>query len=252
MTDSIAKQQLSDRAREALGRIAKCRNVGEKVMVDLPLLYPSGSTVVIDIEQNGDRVWVSDMGLGHVEADLMYATESYKKLAVMKAKEFGVDYDGHSMFALWVPIGRIEAAIICVANASAQAAAEAVRHATETQSRTQDEVFFERVSSIFGKKSVARTAEVSGQRISWEVHNLVSLQNGKRAIFEPMSKHAASVSSKFLMFSDIRASDAPISLNAVVTNISNLDAKAQMIADVANIVQLDAPEAVLRNYAQAA
>lgn len=251
MTVSLVDQQLTHRVAFALGRIARCRDAGERVIIDLPVLYPSGSTVVVEIEQNGDKIWVSDMGLGHTEAELMHATDSYKRLAGQKAKEFGVDYDGQSMFALWVPVSRIEAAIVCVANASAQAAADAVRHASEAHNRGQDEAFFERVLAIFGKKSVARTAEISGQRTSWEAHNVVVFPHGKRAIFEPMSKHPTSVSSKFLMFSDIKATNTQISLNVVVSNIGCLDAKAQMVADLANIVPIDAPDTALRDFAEA-
>lgn len=249
MTVSLAKNQLLSRVSVALARIARCRDSGERILVDLPILYPSGSSAVVEVEQNGDKVWISDMGLGHIEADLMNATDSYKKLAAQKAKEFGVEYDGHTLFALWVPISRIEAAIICVANASTQAAAEAIRKACETSIRSQDEAFFERVTSLFGKKYVARTAEVAGKRMSWEAHNVVDFPDGKRAIFEPMSKSANSISSKFLMLSDIKATHSNISLNVIVPDIVNLDAKAQMVADLANILPIDAPDKTLKQFA---
>ncbi len=62
-----------------------------------------------------------------------------------------------------------------------------------------------------------------------------------------------SISSKFLMFSDLRESGAEgHSLNAVIDDEKNLDAKARMVGDVANIIRLDASDDVFRQYAVAA
>ena len=239
---------------EAAARLMACRDSdGGKVMIDVPVTYPSGSSVVIEIEQNADRIWVSDMGMGLVEAEMMAAQDSYQNLARAKADEFGVGYDNSAMFVLWVPSGRLEAAIVCVANASAQAAADAVRHAAEVTARKQSAVVFERVTSVFGAQSVSKSVELRGKRSAWEAHNVVLLPNARRAIFEPMTMNANSISSKFLMFSDLREIDgSQFSLNAVVENIRELDAKAQMVGDVANIIDLKASDDVFRQYGNAA
>jgi len=227
-----------------------CRDSdGGRVMVDVPITYPSGSSVVVEVEQNADRIWVSDMGMGLVEAEMMAAQDSYQSLARAKADEFGVGYDNSAMFVLWVPSGRLEAAIVCVANASAQAAADAVRSAAEATHRKQSSVVFERIKSVFGARMVSKSVEIRGKRSSWEAHNVVLFPDAHRAIFEPMTMNANSVSSKFLMFSDLREPGmAHYSLNAVVENVKELDAKAQMVGDVANIIDLKASDDVFRQY----
>ncbi|MBL3575979.1 hypothetical protein JMK10_19645 [Rhodovulum sulfidophilum] len=53
------------------------------------------------------------------------------------------------------------------------------------------------------------------------------------------------------MFSDIRAADEAISLNAVVRDISALDEKAQLIGDVANIVGIEGTDDEYRRFAMA-
>jgi len=66
-----------------------------------------------------------------------------------------------------------------------------------------------------------------------------------------MIKQHVSVSSKFLMFSDLREAQVGFSLNAVVENINSLDAKAQMVGDVANIIEMSASDEVFRRYSEA-
>lgn len=254
VTVQVADQELKRRVADATERLMACRDsTGGKVMIDVPVTYPSGSSVVIEIEQNADRIWVSDMGMGLVEAEMMAAQESYQSLARAKADEFGVSYDNSAMFVLWVPTGRLEAAIVCVANASAQAAADAVRHAAEVTSRKQSAVVFERVREVFGARYVSKSVEIRGKRSSWEAHNVVLFPDAHRAIFEPMTMNANSISSKFLMFSDLRELVSPhLSLNAVVESVTELDSKAQMVGDVANIIDLKASDAVFREYGAAA
>lgn len=253
MTIELINQDLERRVGVAVGRLMVLQSVpGGRVLLNVPVTYPSGSSTVVEIERNGDKIWVSDMGMGLVEAEMMSAQDSYQQLAHGKADEFGVSYDGSAMFVLWAPIDRIEAAIVCVANASARAAIDAVRHASEVQHKRQEDIVFQRVKLAFGEARVARTAEISGKRTAWPAHNVVILSSARRAIFEPMSKHPNSVSSKFLMFSDIRDNDQKISLNVVVENIKMLDAKAMMVGDVANIVEIGASDDTFRRYGRVA
>ena len=66
-----------------------------------------------------------------------------------------------------------------------------------------------------------------------------------------MNSHPNSVSSRFLMFSDIKSADEDISLNAVVRDLSSVDEKAQIIGNVANIVAFDAADEELKRFAKA-
>lgn len=246
-------QELQSRIAQAVERLMGRRErAGGQVHVSVPVTYPSGASVVVEIEQNADRIWVSDMGAGILEAEMMGAQESYQQLARKKADEFGVGYDNRAMFVLWAPSGRLESAIVCVANASAQAAADAVRHASEAQSRRQNALVFERVKRIFGERHVSRTAEIYGRRSSWEAHNVVLFPDSHRAVFEPMAAHPNSVSAKFLMFSDLRDAELDVSLNAVVESLDSLDRKSQMVGDVANIIELRAADDLYRRYGRAA
>jgi hypothetical protein len=241
-----------ERVASATSRIASVRAVGDQLHVNLPLMYPSGSTVVVSVETNREHVWVSDMGFGLMEAEFHGAQENYSKSAKFYADAYGVDFDGNSVFALWVPIARIESALLCVANASQQAANEAVRSASEARTHNRNDEIFDRVTRIFGAKCVARSREISGRHAAWNVHNVVETAPDKFAVFEYMTDHPTSVSSKFLMFSDIRQANLGYSLNAVVKDVQSLDVKAQMVGDVANLVAMNATDASFQRIALAA
>lgn len=240
-----------DRVRGALQRLVSVQEIDGKASVSLPVMYPSGATVVVEIERNEDKYWVSDLGYGHVEAEMAGAQSFYSKIASRVADDFGVGYDGSAMFALWVTDSRLEAAITCVANASNRACSEAIQQAVEAKSRRQNEKIFERVRSVFGDRAVARSQDILGKHAHWEAHNVVVFPNRHRAVFEHMTAHTNSVSTKFLMFSDIRAADASISLNVMVRDIGALDEKGQMVGDVANILSLVASDEQIREYAKA-
>lgn len=251
MTAALDDRVTIDRVRSALQRLASVQDLDGRVSVSLPVMYPSGATVVVEIERNDDRYWVSDMGYGLAEAEMSGAQTFYGKIASRIAHDFGVGFDGNAMFALWVASSRLEAAITCVANASNRACSEAILQATEAKSRRQNDKIFERVSAVFGKRSVTRSADIIGRHAHWEAHNVVVFPNRHRAVFEHMTAHTTSVSTKFLMFSDIKSAEAEISLNAIVKDIGALDEKGQMIGDVANILSFTASDEQIIEYARA-
>lgn len=250
MIAELENHELKKLITDAAARLTSSRGTdGDRMLLDIPVTYPSGSSVVVEVEQKNNRVWVSDMGAGLLEAEMMAAQDSYQSLARTKAEEFGVQFDNSAMFALWVPLGRLEAAIVCVANASAQAAADAIRHVSEQQSRRQSALVFDRVSEIFfGSRRVVRSTEVRGKRTAWKAHNVVLFSDAHRAIFEPMTMNANSISSKFIMLSDLREAGEALSLNVVVEDIKSMDPKAQIVGDVANLIDLKVADEVFRQF----
>jgi hypothetical protein len=119
------------RIAQALSRIARMRDDDGRVLVDLPIMYPSGAMVVVEVEINRGKCFVSDMGGGLVEAEFAAAQSYYTSAANEAAEDFAVSFDGHSTFTLWVPETAAESAVVCVANASRKAASEAVRRAAD-------------------------------------------------------------------------------------------------------------------------
>lgn len=92
----------------------------------MPVLYPNGNAVSVEITPNGDNLFISDMGIGHLEAEYAGASAYYGAQARRAAESFGISYDGYSVFAAKASFGQLEAAVLAVANASVQAAALAI------------------------------------------------------------------------------------------------------------------------------
>lgn len=247
-----SKQGVLPRVREALRRLSAAREVGQRLYVDLPIMYPSGALVVIEVSGGRSQYWVSDVGHGYLESEYAAAEAFYSKAAKEVADNFAVSFDGAAIFALEVPDGQLESAIVAVANASASAASLAIRRASEAKARQDNERVFDRVSAIFGSASVVKKVTLAGRHAEWEAHNVVRLPNARKAVFEFMSPQHTAAASKYLMFSDLRSRDPKLSLSVVVKDISALDEKSRIIGDVANIIGLSAEDRDFKHVAQAA
>lgn len=248
MKDNI----ISDRIDEAMKRLVSSGKFGNKTVVSLPVVFPSGAHAGVEIQITGEDCFVSDIGQGFNEAQNYGASDFYRHSAKIASERFGTKYDGLNMFVLKTSINKIEAAIVAVANASAIAARDSVeRAAIEKTKNTNTELFY-RVQNIFGSKQVSKVAELKGNQVSWDAHNVVNI-NGRFAVFEYVADHPNAISNKFMMFTDLsRSKNVNTILNAVVQDIKKISEKGQLIADVANIVPLNATDNQFQSYAKVA
>jgi hypothetical protein len=241
---------LVDTVNRAVQRLVSARADGDGVSISLPITYPNGNMAAVHISQNKDVYFVSDQGLGHLEAEYSGADDYFDGQAKKAAEEFGVSYDGYSLFALKVSLGRIDGAVIAVANASVRAAAAAIYRSLEAKSRyTNDEVFV-RLVDFFGAASVTKKATIDGARDAWDVHNIVKPENGRSSVFEFVASHQASIASKFYMFSDLRDSANHLTLCSVVENLTDFNkVKSRQLADISNVIAFNAKKETFVRFA---
>lgn len=254
--DFVALQIKSSTARDrlsiAVNRLMAIRVEGESARLTVPAIYPSGASASVEITFNGDKCFVSDAGLGHLEAEFHGADEFYAASARNAAHRFGVGFDGFSVFASWSTVDRIESAISLVANASTQAAAVALFSAERERDRRAQEQIYDRISGIFGLQAVNKCMEISGRDATWNAHNVVVMPNRKLAIFEFVRESQNSIANKFMMFSDLaRVGDGP-SLNSVVKSLERIGKKGAMLADVSNVIELTANDEEFQRFARVA
>lgn len=268
---SVSNNPTLKRVEEALRRVVSVRGLDDRVVVNVPVMYPSGASATIEIVRNaelgivrdaeldfvrnaelgGDYFWVSDLGYGQAEAMMSGAEIPFAGIASKVAAEFGISFDGNTVFALRVASSRLESAIVCVANASNKACSEAIQKANEARYQQKNEEIYDRIRGVFGGRRVTRSIEIAGKHASWRAHNVVVLER-RRAVFEHMTQHNASISSKFIMFTDLKDTFRDeISLNAVVDDIGVLGSKGGMIADLANIIPITATDQQITRYAEA-
>ncbi len=248
----LATTNFDDRIRTAATRLMSMRSDAERVRISVPVIYPSGASSAVEVTVNGDKCFVSDMGIGYSEAFLSNASEFFDHQAKQAAARFGIGYDGDSIFALWAPLDRMEAAIAMVANASVQAASLAILKAAEDRDVRRSDELYDRVRTIFKAADVQKSAELAGKETKWSAHNVVFLPAGRVAVFEFVSPHGNSVSSKFMMFSDLAKSEHPPALVSVVKSVETMGARGNMLADVSHVVEFTRPDADFVRYAKAA
>ena len=116
------ERAIKEKIEEAAAGLISVRADGDRARISLPLLYPSGSGSAVEVMVNGDNCFVSDFGFGAMEAEMYGAESLYESSAKKAADRFGVGFDGMSIFKTWTSLGRLDAAVVAVANASVQAA----------------------------------------------------------------------------------------------------------------------------------
>ncbi len=86
-----------------------------------PLLYPSGAAVVVRIVDRSGKFFVSDVGLGHEEAEMMGSGSMYAENARLIAEAAGVRFDNQAFFVLEASCEQLHGAVVTIANCSQEA-----------------------------------------------------------------------------------------------------------------------------------
>ena len=69
--------------------IVTTEHFGSASLIKVPLMYPSGATAVVQITHAQGRFFVTDMGMGHQEAEMIGASILYNNSAKPLAEHFG-------------------------------------------------------------------------------------------------------------------------------------------------------------------
>lgn len=247
-----ASAEVREEVARAVARLASATPVGDAFIVDVPVLYPSGKGAAVQVQFHRGRCVVSDMGLGHLEAEMEGGGDGYSRWARFAAEEAGISYDGQSLFVLEVSPDRLDGAIVLVANTSCRAVTITMVKAQERKERSYNAELFERVTSLFPTNLVSRQEEVEGEFHKWDAHNVVRLPDRRPIIFEAVSPHQNSVASKVTMFLDIgQRTNAP-SRVAVARDLSKMQDFAGILGNVAHVIEFSAQRIEYERHAIAA
>lgn len=237
----VVKAELSDRfqevVRSAASQLVSVELVGGGSYVTTPLLYASGSYVVVRVEKHGDQYFVTDFGSGFEEAQMMGGDNIYRRSAKNIAEVNGVDFDNFAFFALLVSEGQIPSAIATIANSAQEAVNVTAMKIAEKKYSDENEVLFDRLASIFSPKMIARNAIVMGaSNTEWHVASLVTV-DGRNVAFEAVSKHPNSVVFAAAKFGDIARIEHPPSRVAVVANKKLLGTYLGVLTHTASVIE---------------
>jgi hypothetical protein len=199
----ITKSAISSVVEDEVRGLVSTAHRPEGSFVNLPILYPSGSGVVVRISGGPNTYFVTDFGLGYTEADFMGATRIYLRQARGVSESAGVRFDDHAFFAVEVPRDRIAGAIVTIANCSSEAVALTAFKLAEKAKTDASDRLIERLESAFGRNEILHDKKVVGaSNHEWEFTAAIQ-QDGHESLFEFATKHPNSIASVAMKMSDI-------------------------------------------------
>jgi|SRR5271169_120461 len=226
-----------------------------------PLLYPSGSTVVVRVAQSDGRYFVSDFGLGYQESDMHGAAIFYMRHARPIAEAAGVGFDNQAFFIMEASREQLPGAVVTIANCSQEATNRAAYALAEKTFEDSKDRLYERLVKVFAKaagpstKIVTRNVKVIGHSSTeWPIATIVRLPGAQtQTIFEPVTKHHNSVAAASMKFHDIAllGKRAPNRV-AVVHNKQEFGTYLQVLSQAANVIDEEVADSTFVRLAKAA
>lgn len=239
IVDAVAKQIISTEHFRA-GSIIRT-----------PLLYPSGTSVVVQITEHRDRFFVTDMGIGSQEADMFGAGNYYNKSASALAEHYGIRFDNQSFFVAEASRDQLAGATTLVANCSSEATAIAAYRSADRVFEEQSDILYKRLVNVFPKAEIDRNVEFIGSSTHrWKVATVVH-HHSKIALFEPVSKNHLSVVSTAAKFHDIARLESPPNRISVVENKEAFGNFINVLSQASSVIEFKSPSELLVRVAEA-
>ncbi len=247
-----ADKTLSDVVDAAMRGITSIAHRAEGSYVKLPLLYPSGSGVLVRVSGGPDKYSITDIGIGYTEAELMGAGPTYVRQAKIVSQNSGVRFDEHSFFAVEVPRDRIPGAIVTVANCSSEAVALTAFKIAEKAAVDASEVLVQRLESAFGAANVVRHEKIIGaSNHEWEF--AAAIKRGRRpSLFEFATRHSNSVANVSMKMGDVALLEAAPRRIVMVHNKNEMGTYLGVLARSADVIEDNLTIGQLQKLADAA
>jgi hypothetical protein len=245
--DDLMPVQLQTKITEIASEVARAlvrvTAREEGVRLSLPLLYPGGAMVGVEISRLRDEFLVSDAGTARREAAMLGGERSFAQLAPDIATRFGVRFDHNMFFDINVARDDLVIAVAAVANASKSAVEETAMRLASVEHADYQANLWLKLERVFTAKRVSREPWIAGKRENWQFDAAVQMQ-GRTSLFDVVTPYANSVNSAVTKFVDVRdlGSDAPTRV-AILTN-KDKTPHFGVLASTAKWITIDAADDV--------
>ena len=239
-------------AEQVARGLAKADLLQGRAFIRTPVLFPSGSTVVVVLEEDGSGLYrLSDLGQGFEEADQVGMADTYRRRkAAPVAALSGIEFAGNAFVLAGIAARQLVGGAMTVANAAARAVERTLlRTGQRPEPATVDRLVL-RLTRLFPRANVTRTAELRGaSEHPWSVDAVVAV-GSHRAVFDIVTRPARyrspspTRSSTTSRGSNPRRSASPWSIAR-----SDFGDLLSVIAQAASIIEDDAPD---RTFVRAA
>lgn len=203
LTVSIPEATLAAIAEQVARSLASSIAVQGAYFIRTPLLYPSGTSVVVRIDGSNNRFFVSDNGMGFEEVSMFSSAHGYAVVARALVQGTGVGFDSRSFFVAQAESDELVGVVGAVANCSQRAVIETVvKH--EARRYDADRILLlNRLDAAFGRTHVERDIIIRGASlIDWEVPARI-IKDNVVSLFDYARNHRNSVSSTVAKLGDI-------------------------------------------------
>lgn len=235
-------------AKEVAQALVRITPREESARLSLPLLYPGGSMVGVDLSRLRDGFLVSDGGAARREAGLLGGERSFVHLAPEIATRYGVRFDHNMFFDVNVSRDELVLAVSAIANASKSAVEETALRLATVEHADYRAALWSKLERSFTPKHVVRDLPFRGKSETWTFDAAIQTQR-RTALFEIVTPYANSVNSAVTKFLDVKGlgNDAPHRV-AILTN-KDRTPHLPVLASTARWVSVDADEETYRKAA---
>jgi hypothetical protein len=253
VSEAITGTDFAELTEQVTRGLGKADLLDGRAFIRTPVLFPSGATVVVVIEdEGGGRYRLSDLGQGRDEAEVLGVAGAYWHQAQEVARLSGLTLEGNALVLTGVIAAQLVGVTMTVANAAARALERTSLRAAWRPREDTIEKLVNRLVTVFPKAQVTRDAELRGASThAWQVDAVVTTAN-HRAVFDAVTSSSASVVWTSTKFHDFARLDPPPTLVAVVHRRADLGDLLAVLSQVARVVEEDATDRVLSRAALAA
>lgn len=246
---AVLKETASKIAAMVAQSLSSAEGGTTSAFVNTPLLYPSGSSVVVRLDIVGKSYFVTDMGAGYQEAEMMGAPRTYKNHAPTIAERAGISFDEQAFFVAHGTREQLAGIVTTIANCSLEAAILTAHKIAEDKADNAIALLQERLVSVFTAKAVATDVEIVGASATpWRVAASVVI-NDHTSLFDIVSPHPTSVAAAVTKFVDIAELPSPPRRVAVVRDRSKLGTRLTVLQRTADVIELSSSDNIYRRLA---
>lgn len=245
MQDAETEKKAVEVAAQVAAELVRVDVVQGRAFLRTPIMFPSGSFVVVMIEDQGRGEFkLSDLGQGLEEADQIGIGRSFKRQAGEAAQRFGLEWTGTCFVLRGATRRQLAGATVAIANAVSSAAERALARAPNRPQDAAVERLVARLQRMFPTAQVKRGASLQGASThEWNIDAMIAL-NSKRIVLDFVTPNPISVAFASAKFHDIARLDiAPRRISVVHRKVDFGDL-LPVVAQASSVVEADAGDEV--------
>lgn len=239
----IPNKGMTAAVEAAMEGFLRVRRWGDKVFVNLPLIFPGGSLATVRVSPAPGGYRVDDGGFAYREIESIGAERSFSRTASRIAERDQLELDRRVILVDTTDeeLGR---AICDVALASHAVAEQVYREAEEQEEGEIEGYLHDRLVRIFGEGQVEDSRSIKGSSTNpWEVSAILHVDS-HTTVFQAVGSHANSIYRASTAFHDLAELPTPPRLVAVVKDKAALGARLSLLSQAGRVIQSDQPDEV--------